>query len=60
MATEGRTFDQWLRGAKVSPEELSDQQRAVLHAAFQFLNRATGTIPVVGSPVISCSVAAWD
>ena len=42
MATEGQTFEQWLRGAKVRPERLSDQQRAVLHAAFQFLQETNG------------------
>jgi len=42
MATEGQTFEQWLHGAKVRPERLSDQQRAVLHAAFQFLQRSKG------------------
>lgn len=30
MATEGQEFEQWLRGAKVPPERLTDQQRAVL------------------------------
>jgi transposase len=40
MATEGQTFDQWLCGAKVDPERLSDQQRSVLQAAFQFLQRS--------------------
>ena len=42
MATEGQTFDQWLRGAKVDPERLSDQQRSVLQAAFEFLRRSKG------------------
>jgi transposase len=42
MATEGQTFEQWLRGAKVDSERVSDQQRAVLQAAFQFLQRSKG------------------
>jgi transposase len=42
MATEGQEFEQWLRGAKVPPERLTDQQRAVLHAAFQFLQGSNG------------------
>jgi hypothetical protein len=42
MATEGQTFEQWLYGAKVRPERLSDEQRAVLHATFQFLQESTG------------------
>jgi len=42
MATEGQTFEQWLRGAGVSPERLSDQQRAVLEAAFRFLQQGDG------------------
>jgi transposase len=42
MATEGQTFEQWLHGAKVRPERLSDQQRAVLHAVFQFLQETNG------------------
>ena len=37
MATEGQSFDQWLRAAKVRPEQLSDPQRAVLEATFRFL-----------------------
>jgi len=42
MATEGQTFEQWLHGAKVRPERLSDEQRAVLHATFQFLQGSNG------------------
>jgi transposase len=42
MAKEGQTFEQWLRGAKVPPEQLSDQQRAILHATFQFLQHGNG------------------
>jgi hypothetical protein len=37
MAKDGQSFEQWLRGAKVPPEQLSDQQRAILNATFQFL-----------------------
>jgi len=39
MATEGQTFDQWLRNARVPRHALSPQQRAVLQAAFGFLRR---------------------
>jgi hypothetical protein len=42
VATEGHTFEQWLREARVSPQRLNDQQRAVLHAAFQFLQQGQG------------------
>jgi hypothetical protein len=39
MATEGQTFDQWLKNAKVPRHALSPQQLAVLQAAFGFLQR---------------------
>jgi hypothetical protein len=39
MATEGQTFDQWLKNAKVPRHRLSPQQLAVLQAAFGFLQR---------------------
>ena len=42
MAKEGQAFEQWLRGAKVPPEQLSDQQRAILQAAFPFLQPSNG------------------
>ena len=42
MAKEGQGFEQWLRGAKVQPEQLNDQQRAVLQAAFSFLQPSGG------------------
>jgi transposase len=42
MAKEGQTFEQWLLGAKVASEGLSEQQRAVLHAAFQFFQQSRG------------------
>jgi hypothetical protein len=42
MATEGQTFEQWLHRAEVDPEQLSDQQRSVLKAAFQFLQGSKG------------------
>jgi hypothetical protein len=37
MATEGHTFDQWLKNAKVHRHALSQQQLAVLQAGFGFL-----------------------
>ena len=42
MATESHTFEQWLHEARVSLARLSDQQRAILHAAFQFLQQGEG------------------
>jgi len=40
MATEDQTFEQWLCGAKVARERLSDSQRGVLEAAFRFLQQS--------------------
>jgi transposase len=42
MAKEGQTFEQWLHAAKVPPERLNDQQRAVLQATFEFLQHGCG------------------
>jgi transposase len=59
MATEGQTFEQWLRGARLSPTPLSDQQRAVLQAAFQFLRRNTGDYSssrIAGHFLLHCGV----
>jgi len=42
MATEGQTLDQWLYGAGISSGRLSGQQRAVLEAAFRFLQQGDG------------------
>jgi transposase len=42
MAREGQTLEQWLRAAKVPPERLNDQQRAVLQAACEFLQHSHG------------------
>jgi len=59
MATEGQTFDQWLRGAKVRPERLSDEQRAVLHATFQFLQESDGdysTCRIASHFLLHCGV----
>jgi transposase len=42
MAKDGQTFEQWLRGARIQREQLSDQQRAILHATFQFLQHDGG------------------
>jgi hypothetical protein len=39
MATEGQTFEQWLKNAEVPRHRLSPQQLAVLQAAFGFLRR---------------------
>jgi transposase len=37
MATDGPTFDQWLREAKIERQKLADRQLAVLEAGFRFL-----------------------
>ena len=59
MAKEGQTFEQWLRGAKVASERLSDQQRAILHAAFQFLQQSHGdysSARIAGHFLLRCGV----
>lgn len=42
MATEGQTFEEWLKGGKVRPDQLSDGRRAVLHSVFRFLQKSNG------------------
>ena len=42
MATEGQTFDQWLEAAEISAERLNDEQKALLHGVFRFLQQAEG------------------
>jgi hypothetical protein len=37
MVTDGLTFDQWLRDAKIAPGALSPEQTAVLESVFHFL-----------------------
>jgi len=59
MAKEGQAFEQWLRGAKVPPEQLSDQQRAILHAAYQFLQPNNGDYAssrIAGYFLLHCNV----
>lgn len=59
MATEGQTFEQWLRGAKLSPARLSEQQRAILRAAFQFLRRSSedySSSRIAGHFLLHCGV----
>lgn len=59
MATEGQTFAQWLEAAKVSPTRLSDQQKDVLKAAFQFLeqgNRDYASMRIVGYFLLRCDL----
>ena len=59
MAMEGQTFEQWLRGAKVASERLSDQQRVILHAAFQFLQQSHGdysSARIAGHFLLRCGV----
>jgi hypothetical protein len=59
MATEGQTFAEWLQQAKIRPERLSDQQRAVLHAAFRFLqgdNQDYSTSRIASHFLLHCGV----
>ena len=59
MAKEGQIFEQWLRGAEVPPEQLSDQQRAILYAVFQFLqssNRDYSSSRIAGYFLLHCNV----
>jgi hypothetical protein len=42
MATEGQTFEQWLDAAGVPAKRLNDEQRALLHGVFRFLQQANG------------------
>jgi transposase len=59
MAKEGQTFEQWLREAKVAPERLSDQQGAILHATFQFLQQSPGdysSARIAGHFLLRCGV----
>lgn len=59
MAKDGETFEQWLRNAKIPPGRLSDQQRAVLQAAFQFLQHGSGDYSssrIAGHFLLLCGV----
>lgn len=59
MATDGHTFEEWLRAARVAAEQLSDQQRAVLHATFQFLQGSNGdysTARIASHFLLHCGV----
>ena len=59
MTKEGPTFEQWLREAKVASEGLGDQQRAVLYAAFQFLQQSPGdysSARIAGHFLLRCGV----
>ena len=59
MAKEGQAFEQWLRGAKVLPEELSDQQRAVLQAVFHFFRAGSGdyaSLRIAGYFLLHCNL----
>ena len=40
MATEGHTFEQWLDAADVPAKRLNDEQKALLHGVFRFLQQA--------------------
>jgi transposase len=59
MATDGRTFEEWLREARVAAEQLSDQQLAVLRATFQFLQGSNGdysTARIASHFLLHCGV----
>lgn len=59
MAKEGQAFEQWLRDAKVSPEELSDRQRAVLQATCRVLQHSNGdysSTRIAGYFLLHCDV----
>jgi hypothetical protein len=42
MATDGRTFDRWLRDAKIDRQRLTPEQVALLEASFHFVQRCGG------------------
>ena len=42
MATDGPTFDQWLRDAKIARQGLTPDQTALLEASFHFVRRCGG------------------
>lgn len=42
MATDGPTFDQWLRDAKIDRQRLTSDQIALLEASFRFICRCEG------------------
>ena len=57
MPTEGQTFEQWLEAAEVSAERLNDEQKALLHGAFRFLQQANGdyaSARIVGYFLLRC------
>jgi hypothetical protein len=59
MAKEGQAFEQWLLGAKVRPERLSDQQRSILQATFIFLQPRSGDYAssrIAGYFLLHCKV----
>jgi len=42
MATDGPTFDQWLRDAEIRRQGLTPDQTALLEASFRFVQRCGG------------------
>ena len=59
MAKEGQAFEQWLCGAKVLPEELSNQQQAVLRAVFHFFqasNKDYASSRIAGYFLLRCNL----
>jgi len=58
MITEGQTFEQWLEAAEVWAERLNDEQKALLHAAFRFLQQAKddyASARIVGYFLLRCN-----
>jgi hypothetical protein len=57
MTTEGAAFEQWLEAAEVSTERLNDEQKALLHYAFRFLEQTKGdyaSARIVGYFLLRC------
>ena len=57
MATEGQTFEQWLKTAEVSAERLSEEQKGLLHGGFRFLQQTQGdyaSVRIAGYFLLRC------
>jgi hypothetical protein len=57
MATEGQTFEQWLKTAEVSAERLSEEQKGLLHGVFRFLQQTQGdyaSVRIAGYFLLRC------
>jgi transposase len=59
MATQDRTFEEWLQGARVTTEGMNDQQKAVLRATFRFLQESSrdySSLRIVSHFLLHCGV----